>query len=236
MTKTQRASDEKPFSAAHEDYLKAIYQLQSQGTRVNNSALANHLGVTPASATNMVKRLAELDLVDYTRYQEMSLTESGEKVALEVLRHHRLLELYLHQKLNLPWDQVHDEAERLEHVMSEALEDAISAALDDPSVDPHGDPIPTKDGQIGAVSGVPLPLATLNTDYRLVRVLLQDSERLTYLGSLGLVPGARLRLLLRAPFDGPLTLKVAGGAPLALAHDMAQVLLVSPYPAQQEAA
>jgi DtxR family Mn-dependent transcriptional regulator len=234
MAKTQPEGDDKPLSAAQEDYLKAIYQLQSQGARVTNSALANHLGVAPASATNMVKRLAELELVDYTRYQEMSLTDSGEKVALEVLRHHRLLELYLHQQLNLPWERVHEEAERLEHVMSEALEDAISAALDDPTVDPHGDPIPTKDGQIGAVSGTPLPGAPLHADHCLVRVLLQDPERLSYLGSLGLVPGAQLRLITRAPFNGPLTVELADGERHPIAHEMAQVLLVAPCSPEPE--
>ncbi|MGL4648765.1 MAG: metal-dependent transcriptional regulator [Caldilineaceae bacterium] len=232
MTKTSPPRDEKTLSAAHEDYLKAIYQLQAQGVRVNNSALAGHLGVTPASTTNMVKRLAELELVAYTPYQEMSLTDSGERVALEVLRHHRLLELYLHKKLNLPWEQVHAEAEKLEHVLSETLEDAIAAALDDPTIDPHGDPIPSKDGRVERIAGVPLPQAAPNAAYRIVRVLLQDADRLTYLGSLGLVPGAIIRLLGRAPFEGPLTVESSGidDQPTAhpIAHDMAQVLLVTP--------
>jgi len=221
--------DEKPLSAAHEDYLKAIYQLQTKGVRVNNSALASYLNVTPASATNMVKRLAELDLVVYTPYQEMSLTISGERVALEVLRHHRLLELYLHTKLNLPWERVHAEAERLEHVMSDTLEDAISAALDDPTIDPHGDPIPTKDGHVEPVSGIPLPQAIPDTEYRIVRVLLQDVDRLTYLGSLGLVPGALIRMRQRAPFEGPVTVELDDGDRHAIAHEMAQVLLVTPH-------
>lgn len=218
---------QKTLTPAHEDYLKAIYVLQSQGLRVNNSALAHHLDVSPASTTNMVKRLAELEMVDYEPYQEIVLTEAGRRVALEVLRHHRLLELYLQKKLNLSWDQVHDEAERLEHVISEALEDAISAALDDPTTDPHGDPIPTKDGQVHDVSGVPLTAAELDLPYRLVRVLLQDPERLTYLASLGLVPDVTVRLLKRAPFSGPLVAEVAGESH-ALAHEMAEVLLVAP--------
>ena len=134
----------KLLTPAHEDYLKAIYTLGAQGEAVSNSALAHHLDVAPASATNMVKKLADLGLVEYAPYQDMALTPDGEKVALEVLRHHRLLELYLHDKLNLPWDQVHDEAERLEHVISETLEDAIAVALNNPRVDPHGDPIPTR--------------------------------------------------------------------------------------------
>src|SRR6476469_2759602 len=148
MTKTIALDNEKTLTPAHEDYLKAIYLLRAKGDEVNNSALAHHLDVSPASATNMVKKLAELALVEYEPYQSVTLTENGERVALEVLRHHRLLELYLHEKLNLPWDQVHAEAEKLEHVISEALEDAIAVALGNPMVDPHGDPIPTKKGQI----------------------------------------------------------------------------------------
>jgi DtxR family Mn-dependent transcriptional regulator len=225
MTKIDSSADSKTLTPAHEDYIKAIYTLQSQGIKVNNSALASHLDVSPASTTNMVKRLAELDLVIYEPYQSIALTEAGVRVALEVLRHHRLLELYLHKKLNLPWDQVHDEAEKLEHVISEALEDAIAAALDDPTVDPHGDPIPTKDGQIGAVIGAPLTVIELDRPYRVVRVLVQDPNRLAYLGSLGLYPDAVVISLERAPFDGPLLVEVDGDQH-ALAHEMAGQILV----------
>lgn len=219
------------LTPAHEDYLKAIYVLQSQGVKVNNSALAHHLGVSPASTTNMVKRLAELEMVVYEPYQEIGLTEAGERVALEVLRHHRLLELYLYKSLHMPWDQVHDDAERLEHVISETLEDAIAVALGNPTVDPHGDPIPTKDGHVGAVQGVPLTIAEIGRACRLVRVLLQDPDRLTYLGSLGLVPGAIVTLLKRAPFAGPLLVE-AGGEHHALAHEMAALLIVAPLESQ----
>lgn len=216
---------QKALTAAHEDYLKAIYQLASQDVKVNNSALAQQLRVSPASTTNMVKRLAELGLVVYEPYQEIELTEAGQKVALEVLRHHRLLELYLHQKLNLPWDQVHDEAERLEHVISEALEDAIAHALGNPTTDPHGDPIPTKEGHVDMVYGIPLTMGEISHPYRLVRVLLQDQERLAYLGTLGLHPGAELTLRRVAPFDGPLMVET-GGEYHPLAHEMAEALIV----------
>lgn len=227
MPKTISIDNEKTLTPAHEDYLKAIYLLCAKGGEVNNSALAQQLDVSPASATNMVKKLAELDLVEYEPYQSVTLTETGERVALEVLRHHRLLELYLHQKLNLPWDQVHAEAEKLEHVISETLEDAIASALDNPTVDPHGDPIPRKDGTIEKVAGVPLSQAKLNQPYRLVQVLMQDQERLSYLGSLGLYPNATVNLLKSAPFSGPLLIDV-GGEHHALAHDMAELLLVTP--------
>jgi len=122
MTSTDTLiANNRPLTAAHEDYLKAIYMLNKREPKVTNSLLAKHLKVTPTSATNMVKKLGELDLVEHERYQGMALTAAGERVALEVLRHHRLLELYLHEKLNLSWDQVHIEAEKLEHVISEEL-------------------------------------------------------------------------------------------------------------------
>jgi DtxR family Mn-dependent transcriptional regulator len=227
MAKTNTESRRKKLTSAHEDYLKAIYVLKSQVPEVTNSALAHHLDVSPASATNMVKKLAGLNLVEYERYQSISLTPAGERVALEVLRHHRLVELYLHQELKLPWDQVHAEAERLEHVISETLEDAIAVALGNPMVDPHGDPIPTKKGQIEKVAGRPLINVELEQPYRLVRVLVQDEDRLRYLGSLGLYPNVQITLLERAPFDGPLLIDV-DGAHHALAHEMAKFLVVAP--------
>ncbi len=227
MAKIDSLAGEKILTAAHEDYLKAIYLLKAKGGEVNNSALAHQLAVSPASATNMVKKLAELDLVAYEPYQSVALTANGERVALEVLRHHRLLELYLHEKLKLPWDQVHAEAERLEHVISEALEDAIASALDNPTIDPHGDPIPTKEGTIEKVVGIPLSSAELDQPYRLVRVLMQDQERLSYLGTLGLYPNATVMLLKRAPFAGPLSITVSGEQH-ALAYAMAELLLVTP--------
>ncbi len=225
MTNTKSLDDNKILTAAHEDYLKAIYLLISRGVEVSNSALAGQMGVAPASATNMVKKLSDLGLVSYEPYQDITLTEAGELVALEVLRHHRLLELYLHDKLNLSWDQVHEEAERLEHVLSEALEDAIAAALGDPTVDPHGDPIPTKDGKVETVSGVPLSIAELRRPYMVVRVLLQDPERLVYLGSMKLYPNSEVTVLKRAPFAGPLLIEVAGDHH-ALAHDLAEFIIV----------
>lgn len=225
MTNTRALEDNKILTPAHEDYLKAIYLLASRGVAVSNSALAGQLGVAPASATNMVKKLSDLGLVRYEPYQDIALTDAGELVALEVLRHHRLLELYLHDKLNLPWDQVHEEAERLEHVLSETLEDAIAAALGDPTVDPHGDPIPTKDGKVEAVSGVPLSIAELRRPYVIVRVLLQDPERLVYLGSMKLYPNSEVTVLKRAPFAGPLLIEV-DGEHHALAHDLAEFIVV----------
>jgi DtxR family Mn-dependent transcriptional regulator len=225
MSASNRSDEERILTPAHEDYVKAIYTLHSRGVEVNNSALANHLKVAPASATNMVKKLAELGLVSYEPYQTVQLTHAGELVALEVLRHHRLLELYLHDKLNLAWDQVHEEAERLEHVLSEVLEDAIAAALGNPTIDPHGDPIPSKDGKMERVDGVLLSLAAPNQPYTVVRVLLQDSDRLIYLGSKGLYPNAQISIIEHEPFEGPLTIEV-GGARHTLAHALAEFIVV----------
>ncbi|MBX3000415.1 MAG: metal-dependent transcriptional regulator [Caldilineaceae bacterium] len=226
MTKNYQTKLEGPLTPAHEDYLKAIYVLEMNGEKVNNSALANHMGFAPASATNMVKKLAQLNLVEYEPYQGVRLTRLGRQVALEVLRHHRLLELFLHETLAMSWDKVHEEAEKLEHVMSEALEDAIATVLGHPTVDPHGDPIPSKDGQVARQPGVPLSAVGIHQDYILVRVLHQDQERLHYLGSLGLYPGTRISVLERTPFHGPLLVEIEGEKH-ALAFDMAETLLVT---------
>lgn len=225
MAKSNDTQKQKVLTSAHEDYLKAIYLLQGRGVDVNNSALAAELNISPASTTNMVKKLGELGLVTYNPYQNITLTESGQKVALEVLRHHRLIELYLHERLNLPWEQVHEEAEKLEHVLSDTLEDAMSAALGNPTIDPHGDPIPTKDGYVEPSIGIPLIRAELDHPYRLVRVLMQDSERLSYLGSLGFYLGATVILRRQSPFSGPLLVDV-GDEQHAVAYEMAEKLLV----------
>src|SRR5256885_6157052 len=135
--------------AAVGDYAKAIYALQTQrGCAVNTNAIADRLGVTPASASNMAKKLSTLGLVEHVPYKGVRLTAAGHRVALEVLRHHRLLELYLAENLDLPWDRVHDEAEVLEHVLSEELEELIARKLGNPTHDPHGDPIPTRELRI----------------------------------------------------------------------------------------
>jgi DtxR family Mn-dependent transcriptional regulator len=146
-------------------------------------------------------------------------------VALEVLRHHRLLELFLHQALDMPWDQVHAEAERLEHVISEDLEDAIARALGHPTVDPHGDPIPSKDLVIQPIVGVPLNQIPVGQAVQLVRVMVQDADRLCYLGELGLYPHTTVTVLEKAPFNGPLLVQVDEHHH-ALSFDMAEILVV----------
>jgi DtxR family Mn-dependent transcriptional regulator len=207
------ARDEARITPAIEDYLKAIYQLEQEEPEVGSvtgQRIAERLGVASPSVTNMIKRLCELGLVEHERYRGVELSNTGERIALEVVRHHRLLERYLVEALGYGWDEVHDEAERLEHHISEALEARMAAALGDPTVDPHGDPIPHLDGSVaGADTRKLVDLAP--GDVAVVRrVSDQDPERLRYLEQLGLRPGANVRLLEALPFDGPLRLEIAG--------------------------
>src|ERR671931_2328927 len=211
-------------TAAVEDYAKAIYALETHtGEAVTNNALAERLGVTAASASNMVKKLDQLGLVEHVPYKGVRLTGSGTKVALEVLRHHRLLELYLAETLDVPWDRVHDEAEVLEHVLSEELEELIAEKLGNPTRDPHGDPIPSVDLVIEEEPTE--SLATLEPGRRgvFVRVSDADPEMLRYLAERGIAPGDTFEVVERQPFDGPLfvrfgdNVQVLGGA---LAHAM----------------
>ena len=199
-------------SEAIEDYAKAIYALQRRaGDRgVSNNDLAERLGVTPASASAMVKKLAERDLVEHRPYQGVQLTPAGERVALEVLRHHRLLELYLAEHLGVPWDRVHEEAEALEHVISEDLEARIAAKLGHPTHDPHGDPIPSTDLVID--EGDTRSLADLRPGDtgRFVRISDSDPAMLRYLDERGVRLGDALEVVDRQPFGGPLTVRFAG--------------------------
>lgn len=196
------------ISHSMEDYLKAIYKLQKITKPVPTSALADHMKFSPASVTNMCKKLSELKLLNYEPYQGVTFTETGNKLALEVIRHHRLLELYLAEALNVPWDQVHEEAEKLEHVISEDLEDRMAEMLGDPQFDPHGAPIPSRSGTVFQPHSEPLTNMTAGDELVVVEVDDDDPELLRYLGKIGLYPGTELTLMERAPFDGPLTLRL----------------------------
>jgi DtxR family Mn-dependent transcriptional regulator len=207
------------FSAAVEDYAKAIYALeQREGAAVSTTALAERLDVTPASASGMVRRLGELGLVSHTPYHGVQLTAEGVRVALEVLRHHRLLELYLATSLDVPWDRVHDEAEVLEHVLSEELEALIAAKLGNPTRDPHGDPIPSADLVIEERPTERLADLEPGATGRLVRVSDSDPAMLRYLAERGIAPGDDFDVVDRQPFEGPLFVRfgehvhVLGGA------------------------
>jgi DtxR family Mn-dependent transcriptional regulator len=210
-------------SSAVEDYTKAIYALQQRSPEpVSTNALAERMGVTPASASGMVKRLGELGLVTHVRYRGVSLTDAGQRVALEVIRHHRLLELYLVKSLGVPWDRVHQEAEVLEHVLSEELEELIAAKLGDPTRDPHGDPIPTRDLTIDEAPTRSLESLQAGARGTFARVSDSDPEMLRYLSERGIGPGDPFEVIDRQPFGGPLFVRFGSdvhplGGQLALA-------------------
>lgn len=196
---------------AIEDYLKSIYTLAQEESPVSTTRLAEARGVKPASVTGMLQRLARLNLVNYAKHQGVTLTPAGKQVALEVIRHHRLIELYLIEALGFTWDEVHEQADVLEHVISEKLEERIAAALDNPKFDPHGDPIPSKSGEVVRRPTELLIDQPAGTTVKIARIRDNDnSELLRYLGELGMMPGALCTILEIAPFDGPLTLEIDG--------------------------
>ena len=210
-----------------ENYAKAIYQLQgSDEASVGTGAVAERLGVTPASASAMLKRLAAEGLVEHTPYHGVRLTEDGEQVALEVIRHHRLIELFLAEVLGMPWDRVHAEAEVLEHHISEELEELIAAKLGQPARDPHGDPIPSAELDLVADDSVPLAELEPGQSGTFIRVSDRDAEMLRYLDSRGIHPGARLLVRSREPFRGPLSVEV-GGHSHALGGELVERMRVS---------
>lgn len=195
---------------AIEDYLKTIYELQARTAKVSTSELAKRLQVAQASVTGMIKKLADLKLLEYSRYQGVKLTEAGEKIALEVIRHHRLLELYLAEAMGYSWDKVHDEAEQLEHYISEEFEDKIDQFLGRPTVDPHGSPIPTKEGKLPALHGFALSEANPGDWLLVQRVSDRDPEKLRYLGKIGIYPQSEIKIMGKAPFNGPIHIQVNG--------------------------
>jgi DtxR family Mn-dependent transcriptional regulator len=190
-------------SDAVENYAKAIYAIQQRSGTVTTNAIAERLGVTAASASGMVKKLDSLGLVSHVPYKGVELTEDGERLALEVIRHHRLLELYLAESLNVPWDRVHAEAEVLEHVLSEELEELIAAKLGNPTVDPHGDPIPTADLVIEERRTSALADLEAGARATFVRISDSDPEMLRYLAERGIAPGDDFEVIDKQPFDGP---------------------------------
>lgn len=204
------------LSPAFEDYLKAIYDLttgapgQGGGERASTLQIAERMAVRPASVTGMLQRLATFNppLVDYQKHYGVTLTPAGRQAALEVVRHHRLLETYLHQKLGYSWDEVHAEADRLEHVLSEALEERIAVALGDPDYDPHGEPIPSRELHLPQASHLRLSELRPGQQAVIERVELSEPEALRYLGRLGLLPEACLSVLAFSPVDGNLQIRV----------------------------
>ncbi len=221
-----RRSDGPP-SEAVEDYAKAIFTLQRRGGGpVTTTALAERLGVSPASVTSMLKRMDTMDLASHEPYRGVTLTPDGERLALEVLRHHRLLEAYLAEALGMPWDRVHQEAEVLEHYISEELEERIASALGDPGRDPHGDPIPSRDLALGAEGGVALARLEAGASGVFSRVSDSDPAMLRYLAKRGIRPGSRITVTGRQPFGGPVFVEV-DGARHALGGELARRILIA---------
>jgi DtxR family Mn-dependent transcriptional regulator len=200
------------LSAPVEDYLKAIYELERSGKAAETNAIAEALSVTPASVSGMVRRLAEQGLIDHERYRGARLTPEGRRAALLTLRRHRVIEAYLTTALGYTWDRVHDEAERLEHAASDELIDRMAAAIGEPATDPHGAPIPTREGTLREPVLVPLSSLADGEHARVERVGDQSADRLRYLAELGIVPGAVVTVTERDPFDGPILLRVGDEA------------------------
>jgi DtxR family transcriptional regulator, Mn-dependent transcriptional regulator len=193
-----------------EDYLKAIYQLSPEGRAASTSEIAHLLALSPPSVTGMVKRLSEHGLLEHVPYRGVQLTDEGRRAALRMVRRHRLIEAYLVEFLGYSWDTVHEEAERLEHAVSDTLVERMASALGNPAVDPHGDPIPAPDGSIQELSCTPLSDIPVGESVEIHRVHASQPDRLRYIASLGLVPGARVTVVDRQPFDDLVTIEVAG--------------------------
>lgn len=213
------------------DCLKVIYAMQERGQKVSTSAVSEYLGVSDATVTMLFKDFANAGWVEHAPYHGVTLTPLGERKAMEVIRHHRLLELYLARQLGYSWDKVHDEADKLEHVISEEFEDKLDALLGYPTVDPHGDPIPSKEGVIVARKGCTLQQLQEGQSALILRVSDQDPEKLRYLGQLGLYPEARVKLVGRAPFGGPLHIHVGEKSQQVehmLGPELAEHIIVTP--------
>ncbi|HEY5439833.1 MAG TPA: metal-dependent transcriptional regulator [Gemmatimonadaceae bacterium] len=217
------------LSGPVEDYLKAIYDLERVGEPATTNDIALRLGVAPASVSGMVRRLADQGLITHEPYRGVRLTSDGRRAALRTLRRHRILECYLTEVLGYPWDRVHEEAEQLEHAASEELIERMAAALGDPAQDPHGAPIPTRDGSVEEATLRTLAEVGQGERLRVRRVEDEDAERLRYLAELGIRPGALVRILDKAPFGGPITLWVddaGGGATRAIGVGLAEQVFV----------
>ena len=228
MTKTNIATE------AVENYLKVIYQICQTGVGASVQEIAEHTGVSAPGVSKMLRHLARHQLVEYTPYQPVHLAPIGERIALETIRHHRLLELYLMESLGYGWEQVHSEAERLEHHISEDFEDSIERLLGYPAFDPHGDPIPTRDGRMPPPVRETLDAQEIGARLVVRRVTDEDCDLLRYLGERGLRPGTAVVLIDREPFGGSLHLQVAGReervSPVAARNVFVERLAAAPAP------
>lgn len=215
------------LTAPVEDYLKAIYAISKRSGAAANSEIAQRLAIAPASVSGMVRRLADQGLLAYERYHGVKLTESGRRAALRTLRRHRVIEAYLSKALGYPWDRVHGEAERLEHAASDELVDRMAATIGEPGVDPHGAPIPTRDGAVDETEYTSLAQLAVGTSGVIVRVSDEEPGMLRYLGELSILPGETITVKSRAPYDGPITLSI-GGEELSIGPALAASVLIAP--------
>ena len=213
-------------SQSVEDFLKAIYTLQRDGDRVSTNALAGILNITAPAVTDMAQRLVDEGTVDYLKYRGVRLTDDGRQVALKMLRRHRLIELYLVQGLGYQLHEVHDEAEALEHTVSDRFVEAIAVKLGNPQYDPHGDPIPTIEGVLPKRDLQPLSKLALHTPARIRRFIMDNPKMLKHTQERGLMLGKALEVIARDPFEGPITLKIQSGNPMIIGHALASFILV----------
>jgi DtxR family Mn-dependent transcriptional regulator len=220
-------------SVSVQDYLLTIYRIQREQTPVSTTALAMQLGVTPASVTGMVRKLDRRGLVEHEPYRGVILTDAGEQEALRLLRRHRLWELFLADVLGLSWDEVHKEAHRLEHATSERVMDKLAEFLHEPATDPHGHPIPARDGTVVSRAAVALSEVMAGHTVHIVEVPDDDADLLRFLASTGLYPGTELTVVASEPFDGPLTIRV-GDSEHILERELANILLVNPIDPLEE--
>ena len=232
-TATKPAATES-LTAPVEDYLKAIYTIGRGTGAAATNEIAQRLALAPASVSGMVRRLADQGLLAYERYHGVKLTETGRRAALRTLRRHRVIEAYLAQALGYPWDRVHAEAERLEHAASDELVDRMAATMGEPEVDPHGAPIPTRDGAVDETEYTSLAELAVDTPGVVVRVADEDPAMLRYLAELSVVPGKRVTVKSRAPFGGPITL-VVGRAEVSVGPALAAHVLTAPVTAKAAA-
>ena len=217
------------LSAPVEDYLKAIYELERSGEPAETNAIARLLEIAPASVSGMVRRLSDQGLIRHERYRGTRLTSAGRRAALRTLRRHRVIEAYLTSALGFTWDRVHDEAERLEHAASDDLIDRMAEAIGEPATDPHGAPIPTREGTLEERSLLPLSALAVGDTARVERVSDDNAERLRYLAELGIVPGASVQVVEREPFEGPIALRVQN-ANRTIGPSLASQILVTRVP------
>ncbi|HEY8106695.1 MAG TPA: metal-dependent transcriptional regulator [Gemmatimonadales bacterium] len=213
-----------PLTRSVEDYLKAIYSLSPEGRAASTSDIAHRLELSAPSVSGMIKRLSEQGLLEHVPYKGVQLTAEGRRAALRMIRRHRILEAYLVARLGYTWDAVHEEAERLEHAVSDGLIERMAEALGNPDADPHGEPIPTAEGWVEEVLTTPLADIPAGETVEVRRVTAGDPDRLRYLGSVGLQPGVMVTVLERQPFSGPITIRVAEHERV-IGHELAESLL-----------